>query len=58
MASTQPGSLSSVAFVTPSGKITLIVLNEGNNTENFNIRYNNKSAATPLTPKSVATFVF
>jgi len=58
IASTQPGSLSSVAFVTPGGKITLIVLNEGNNTENFNIRYNNKSAATSLPPRSVATFVF
>ncbi|SDG09501.1 glycoside hydrolase family 30 protein [Epilithonimonas hungarica] len=58
IASTQPGSLSSVGFVTPGGKITLIVLNEGNNTENFNIRYNNKSAATSLPPRSVATFVF
>lgn len=58
IASTQPGSLSSVAFARPDGKIALIVLNDGNNTENFNIKYNNKTATTAITPKTVATFVF
>lgn len=58
IASTQPGNLSSVAFLTPSGKVALIVLNEGTATENFNIRYNGKSAATAISPQSVATFVF
>lgn len=58
IASTQPGNLSSVAFLTPSGKVALIVLNEGTATENVNIRYNGKSAATAISPQSVATFVF
>lgn len=58
IASTQPGSLSSVAFARPDGKIALIVLNDGNNTENFNIKYNDKTATTAITPKTVATFVF
>ena len=58
IASSQPGSLSTVAFTRPDGKIALIVLNEGDNTENFNIEYNSKTAATALPGKSVATFVF
>lgn len=58
IASTQPGNLSSVAFTRPDGKTALIVLNEGDTTENFNIRFKNKTAVTSLTPKSVATFVF
>lgn len=58
IASSQPGTLSTVAFTRPDGKIALIVLNEGDNTENFNIKYNSKTATTSLTGKSVATFVF
>ncbi|WP_333852923.1 glycoside hydrolase family 30 protein [Epilithonimonas sp.] len=58
IASTQPGNLSSVAFTRPDGKTTLIVLNEGNATENFNIKMNGKSAATSLPARAVATFVF
>ncbi|AZI40218.1 glycoside hydrolase family 30 beta sandwich domain-containing protein [Epilithonimonas vandammei] len=58
IASSQPGTLSTVAFTRPDGKIALIVLNEGDNTENFNIKYNSKTAATSLPGKSVATFVF
>ena len=58
IASTQPGNLSSVAFTTPNGKTTLIVLNEGAATENFNIKMNGKSAASSLPGKAVATFVF
>jgi glucosylceramidase len=58
IASTQPGNLSSVAFTRPDGKTTLIVLNEGNATENFNIKKDGKSAATSLPARAVATFVF
>ncbi|UQB69441.1 glycoside hydrolase family 30 protein [Epilithonimonas zeae] len=58
IASTQPGNLSSVAFTRPDGKTTLIVLNEGNATENFNIKMNGKSAATSLPARAVATYVF
>ena len=58
IASTQPGNLSSVAFTRPDGKTTLIVLNEGNATENFNIKMNGKSTATSLPARAIATFVF
>ncbi|WDF45488.1 glycoside hydrolase family 30 beta sandwich domain-containing protein [Chryseobacterium sp. KACC 21268] len=58
IASTQPGNLSSVAFTTPDGKTTLIVLNEGNAIENFNIKMNGKSGATSLPARAVATYVF
>ena len=39
ISSTHPGNLSSVAFSTPN-KIVTIILNEGANTENFNVKYN------------------
>ncbi|MCG2793085.1 MAG: glucosylceramidase [Weeksellaceae bacterium] len=58
IASTQPGNLSSVAFASPDGKTTLIVLNEGSFIENFNIKFNGKSAPATLPAQSVATFVF
>jgi len=58
IASTQPGNLSSVAFSRPDGKIALIVLNEGDSNENFNIKFNGKTAAAAISPKTVATFVF
>lgn len=58
ISSTEVGNLNSVAFKTPSGKIVLIVLNEGANSETFNISYNGKVATTSLFANSVATYVF
>lgn len=58
IASTQNGNLSTVAFKTTNKKIVLIVLNENDKTENFNIRYNEKSAFVSLPEKSVATYIF
>ena len=57
ISSTQPGNLSSVAFSTPN-KIVTIILNEGANTENFNVKYKGKWAVASLPAKSVATYVF
>lgn len=57
ISSTQAGNISTVAFSTPD-KIVLLVLNEGNNNENFNIKYKENSAPAILAAKSVATYVF
>ena len=58
ISSTQSGNLSSVAFVTPTNKLVLIVLNEAGSDENFNIKYKGNIATTTLFAKSVATYVF
>ena len=47
-----------VAFKTAQGKKVLVVLNEGANDSNFNIKYQNKTAAASLPAGSVATFVW
>ena len=51
-------NLPNVAFKTPNGKTVLIVLNEGNKTQEFNIRYHNKQITTTLDAGSVATYVW
>ena len=58
ISSSQSGNLSSVAFVTPTNKLVLIVLNEAGSDENFNIKYKGNIATTTLFAKSVATYVF
>lgn len=52
------GNLQNVAFRTPSGKKVLIVLNDGNRFESFNIEYNGKKVTASLNPGSVGTFVW
>ena len=56
--SSQSGNLSSTAFITPAGKIAVIIQNEGTSPENFNIKYKGNSALTTLPAQSVATYVF
>lgn len=56
--STIPGNLSNVAFKTVDGKKVLIVLNDGNSLEIFNIKYNGKWIVASLDAGSVATFVW
>ena len=51
-------NLSNVAFKTPSGKIVLIVENDGVTTEVFNIKYNGRWVTTSLESGSVGTFVW
>lgn len=58
IASTQTENLSTVAFKTPAGKTILIVQNYSKTDENFNIKYNQKTAPVTLTGNSVATYVF
>lgn len=52
------GNLNNVAFETPTGKIVLIVVNDGNNNELFNIKYKGRWISTSLEAGSVATYVW
>lgn len=54
--SNQTGNLNSVAFKTPSGKKVLLVENDGNTTELFNIKFNGRWVTTALEAGAVATF--
>ncbi len=58
IASSQIGNLSSVAFKIPNGKKALIVLNEGTEVANFDIKFKDDRATTLLPPMSVATYVW
>lgn len=50
--------LTNVAFRTPEGKTVLLVLNEGENIEVFNIQYNNKWVTVTLDSGAVATYIW
>ena len=52
------GALYNVAFKTPSGKIVLIVENDGDADTNFNIAFNGRMAAASLAGGAVATYVW
>ncbi len=51
-------SLPNVAFKTPNGKTVLIVQNESNKAQEFNVRYKNKQFSAKLDAGSVATYVW
>ncbi len=52
------GDLYNVAFRTPSGDKVLIVLNDGNSFQNFNIEYSGKWITASLNPGAVGTYVW
>jgi glucosylceramidase len=52
------GNLQNVAFKRPDGKKVLIVLNDSNALQNFNIQFNGKIATSTLAVGSVATYVW
>lgn len=56
--SNSSGNLYNVAFKTPEGKKVLIVENDGNVTELFNIKYNGKWVVISLDAGSVGTFIW
>ena len=58
IASSQFGSLNTVAFKTPNGKKVLIAENDGASPQVFNIKYNNKWVPVSLEAGSVGTFVW
>jgi glucosylceramidase len=58
ISSTSSGNLNNVAFKTPSGKKVLIVENDGNTSEIFNIKQNGKWITTSLEAGSVGTYIW
>lgn len=58
IASNITGSIQNVAFLTPQGKKVLIVSNDGNAPETFNIRFKGKWVTHSLAPGAVATYVW
>lgn len=50
--------VSNVVFATPQGEKVMIVVNENNNTANFNIQYKGKRAAVSVDANAVATFIW
>jgi O-glycosyl hydrolase len=56
--STIVGNLNTVAFKTPAGKKVLLIENDGNTSEMFNIKYNGKWVTTSLDAGAVGTFIW
>ncbi|MFI5157546.1 MAG: glycoside hydrolase family 30 beta sandwich domain-containing protein [Sphingobacteriales bacterium] len=50
--------LPNVAFLTPKGKIVLVVFNDTMVTQTFIIKYNNKQIVSGLNPGSTGTYIF
>jgi len=53
-----PANLPNVSFKTPSGQKVLIVLNDANTLQKFNIRFNGKSVSTALEKGAVGTYIW
>ena len=58
IASSINGNLNTVAFKTPNGKKVLLIENDGNATELFNIKHNGKWVTASLESGSVGTFIW
>lgn len=58
ISSSTAGNLNNVAFKTPDGKKVLVVENDGNSTEIFNIRYNRKWVVSSLPAGGVGTYIW
>jgi len=56
--STMPFNLPNVAFITPEGYKVLIVLNEGSNSQSFNISQGDRNTIATLSGGSVATYIW
>ncbi|WP_428331470.1 glycoside hydrolase family 30 protein [Mucilaginibacter sp.] len=55
--SNETSELPNVAYITPAGKIVLIVFNNGTKSQKFNIKYNNKEFSSTLNANAVGTYV-
>jgi glucosylceramidase len=58
IASSASDTVPNVAFLTPQGRMVLIVANNGASPQNFEIRWRGKSAAATLSAGAVATYVW
>ena len=50
--------LPNVAFVTPEGKKVLIVLNDNNATQQFNLKFKEKTVTLTLDKGAVGTYIW
>jgi glucosylceramidase len=50
--------LANVAFLTPDGKMVLVVSNTGNFPKTFDVRYRGKAVTASLPAESVATYIW
>jgi glucosylceramidase len=58
VASSEMEQLASVAFLTPAGKVVLVVSNTGNFPKSFAVNYHGKAFQTMMPPESVGTYVW
>ena len=58
VASSEMEQLASVAFLTPEGKVVLVVSNTGNFAKSFAVKYHGKFLPTALPAESVGTYVW
>lgn len=58
IASSNPGNVQTACFLRPDGKKVLLVVNDDNAGQAFNIKFNNKWVTTSLQSGAVATFVW
>ena len=58
ISSTITSNLQNVAFKTPEGKKVLIVLNDGDIDQSYNIKFKGKTVTTTLSSGSVATYIW
>ena len=58
IASSEMEQLATVAFLTPDGKIVLVVSNTGNFAKQFAVRYHGEAFTTMLPEESVGTYVW
>jgi glucosylceramidase len=58
VASSEMDQLASVAFLTPEGKVVLVVSNTGNFPKSFAVKYHGKFFQTALPAESVGTYVW
>lgn len=58
VASNIPGDLYNVAYITPGGRKVLIVVNDGNEVEEFGISFNGRVANTSLPAGAVGTYTW
>ncbi len=58
VASNLTGSLQNVAFKRPDGRKVLIVLNDSNSAQNFNISYRGKIVTSSLNGGAVGTYIW
>jgi glucosylceramidase len=58
VASSEMEQLASVAFLTPEGKVVLVVSNTGNFPKSFAVNYHGKVFQTAIPSESVGTYVW